>query len=119
MEPTIPEIESIEGFFYFESQLVASLRRWTLDPASRGSIPVSALSVGFSALPTRKSSLTGNEHSRSRGCPYTRKKAAPLGVTCQQVKRQKKLVASCSHPSWMVAAFHATNVFKHMWYSYR
>ena len=48
----------------------------------------------FSALPTRKSTLTGNEHSRSCGCPYTRKKAAPLGVMCQRVKRQKNVLRS-------------------------
>ena len=61
-----------------------------------GSIPVSDLLVGFSALPTRKSTLTGNEHSRSCACPYTRKKAAPLGVMCQRIRRQK---IACSQKS--------------------
>ena len=31
----------------------------------------------------------GNVHSRSCGCPYIGKKAAPLGVMCQRKKRQK------------------------------
>ena len=53
------------------------------------SIPVSAILVGFSALPTRKSTLVGNDHSLSYSCPYTRKKVAPLAVMCQRVKRQK------------------------------
>ena len=34
--------------------------------------------------------LTNNAHSCSCGCPYTREKAAPLGVVCHRVKRQKK-----------------------------
>ena len=66
------------------------------DSGSRepGSIPVSALLAGFSALPTRKSTLTDNEHSRSCGCPDTRKKSTPFRVTCQRVKRQKIIIIS-------------------------
>ena len=73
---------------------VATTAEWSkgLDSGSRepGSIPVLALLVGFSALPTRKSTLTGNEHSRPCGCPYTQKRAAALGVMCKRVKREEK-----------------------------
>ena len=75
-----------------------------LDSGSRepGSIPVSdLLVVVFSALPTRKSTLTDNEHSRSCGRPYTQKKAVPLVV--QRVKRQKKLYTKMK----LVAISHA------------
>ena len=62
-----------------------------------GSIPVSVLLVGFFALPTRKSALTGKEHSRS--CGYTPKKAATLGMMYQRVKRQETFssVHKCPH----------------------
>ena len=55
--------------------------------------------LGFSALPTRKSTLAGNEHSRSCGCSFTQKKAAPLEVMCQRVKRQKPKAAKSTTPS--------------------
>ena len=49
---------------------MSGLRRWTLDPASR---------VRFLC-----------------GCPYIRKKAAPLGVVCQWEKRHKQKYSVCS-----------------------
>ena len=47
-------------------------RRWTLAATSRIRFPSLPSWLVFSALPTRKSTLTGNEHSRSCGCLYTR-----------------------------------------------
>ena len=64
-----------------------------------GSIRVSDLLVVFffCALPTRKGALTGNEHSRSCVCPYTRKKAVRLGDV--PAGKAPKKVLSCLFPT--------------------
>ena len=80
---------------------VSGLRRWTLEPASRARFSSLTSWLLFSALLTWKSTLTGNEHSRACGCLYTRKKAAPLGVMCQRVRRKKRTFGrTFAHETW-------------------
>ena len=66
-------------------QCVSGLRRRTLDPASRLRVPFLTSWLALSALHTRKSTLTGNEHSRSCGCPYTRRRNAPVVFSIENV----------------------------------
>ena len=82
-----PEMKGRCFHFYFPGP--RGLRRWALDPTSQIRFPCLTSWLVVYALPTRKSTLTGNGHGRSCGCPYTQKKAAPLGVMCQGVKRQQ------------------------------